>query len=167
MGWSFGGLYAAYAIQHLHEYVAAQVGDPAQWNIVEYALAGEFWRNLADLQFGGPPNSHNVQNYIAYDPVADGKRAHGPILFEFVRHNPGAGQLLGEWRDAGSEVEAFAYRDSVHWLNVPAEARLSRERNLDWAKVNLLGPQAVSAAELRRVGLTVPVSGWWSRRRPA
>ena len=166
MGWSFGGLFAVFAIQRLHEYVAAEVGDPAQWNATEYALGGAFWRHFQNLEFGGPPNRRYVKRYLELDPVADGQRAHGPILFEFVRRNPDAGQLLNELREAGSEVEAFVYRDSIHWLNVPGEARLSRERNLDWAKLNLLGPKSVSAAELRRAELTMPVSGWWTHKTP-
>ena len=100
------------------------------------------------------------------EPVAaaDGKPAHGPILLEFCARNPVVGQFLEEWRAVGTQVQAFVYHRSVHWLNVPAEARVSRERNLDWAKLNLLGPQSVSPVELRKVGLVVPAHGWWTHR---
>ncbi len=164
MGWSFGGLYAAHAIQKLHEYVAAQVGDPAVWNTTGYALADGMLQSGFDFSFGGPPIRRYIDRYLMLDPVADGRPANGPILLEFVSRNPDAGQFLEEWRAVGTEVEAFVYHHSVHWLNVPTEARISRERNFDWAKLNLFGPQSVSPAELRRVGLTVPKNGWWTRR---
>lgn len=164
MGWSFGGLYAAHAIQRLHEYVAAQVGDPAAFNSTEYALAGGLLDNAIDWALGGPPTRRYIGHYLTLDPAADGKTANGPILLEFVSRNPDAGQFLQEWRAVGTQVEAFVYRRSVHWLNVPAEAVISRARNLDWAKLNLFGPQSVSPAELRKVGLTVPANGWWSHR---
>lgn len=164
MGWSFGGLYAAHAIQRLHEYVAAQVGDPAAFNSTEYALAGGLLDNAIDWTLGGPPTRRYIDHYLTLDPAADGRPSNGPILLEFVSRNPDAGQLLQEWRADGTQVEAFVYRHSVHWLNVPAEAKISRARNLDWAKLNLFGPQSVSPAELRKVGLTVPENGWWSHR---
>ncbi len=165
MGWSQGGLVSAFAIQDLHQFVAAQVGDPEEWTITSFSLGSAAWRRFLERQFGGPPDRRYVNRYLAYDPVSDGQPARGPILFEFVSRNVAEGQFLEEWRAAGSHVEAFAYRNSNHTLNVPAEAKISRERNLDWAKLNLLGPQSVSRAQLRRVGLTVPVNGWWSRGR--
>lgn len=164
MGWSFGGLYAAHAIQSLREYVAAQVGDPAAYNVMQYGLSNAFWRNISAWYFGGPPVGRYLDNYRYMDPAGDGKPAHGPILFEFVSRNPDAGQYLEEWRAVGTEVEAFAYRRSVHWLSVPAEARISRLRNLYWAKLNLFGPQSVTRAELSSVGLTVPARGWWNAK---
>lgn len=164
MGWSFGGLFVAHAIQRLPMYVAAQVGDPAQYNVTAFGLGGEYWRNQSDIFFGGPPTGRYLSRYQYFDPVGDGRPAMGPILFEFVSRNPDAGQLLEEWRSAGTEVEAFAYRRSVHWLSVPAEARISRLRNLLWAKLNLLGPGAVTKQQLRRVGLTIPRHGWWNAR---
>lgn len=164
MGWSFGGLFAADAIQSLHEYVAAQVGDPAAYDVTQYALSNEFWRHISDRYFGGPPVGRYLDRYEYMDPAGDGKPAHGPILFEFVSNNPGAGQLLEEWRAVGTDVEAFAYRHSTHSLTVPAEAHISRLRNLYWAKLNLLGPESVTATELRSVGLTVPANAWWNAR---
>ena len=163
MGWSQGGLIAAFAIQDLHQFVAAQVGDPQEWTITSFSLGSAAWRRVIERQFGGPPDRRYIKRYLDFDPVSDGRPAHGPILFEFVSRNVPEGQFLQEWRAAGTYVEAFAYRDSDHTLNVPAEAKISRERNLDWAKLNLLGPQSVSSAELHRVGLTIPVNGWWSR----
>ena len=165
MGWSFGGLFAADAIQSLHEYIAAQVGDPAAYNITQYALSNVFWRHISDRYFGGPPVGRYLERYEYMDPAGDGKSALGPILYEFVSNNPGAGQLLEEWRAVGTEVEAFAYRHSAHALTVPAEAHISRLRNLYWAKMNLLGPQSVTTAELHAVGLTVPANAWWVSRR--
>ena len=165
MGWSQGGLVAAFAIQDLHEFVAAQVGDPEEWTITSFALGNAMVRRFLERQFGGPPDRRYIERYLDFDPISDGRPAHGPILFEFVRRNVAEGQFLEEWRAVGTHVEAFAYRNSNHALNVPAEAKISRERNLDWAKLNLLGPQSVSRAELRRVGLTIPVNGWWSRGR--
>jgi hypothetical protein len=162
MGWSFGGLFAAHAIQSLHDYVAAQVGDPAAYNVMQYGLGNAFWRDILRWNLGGPPVARYLANYRYMDPAGDGRAAHGPILFEFVSRNPDAGELLQEWRAVGTDVEAFAYRRSVHWLSVPAEARISRLRNLYWAEINLLGPQSVTAAQLRSVGLTVPRKGWWS-----
>ena len=169
MGWSFGGLFVAHAIQSLPDYVAAQVGDPASYTITEYGLGNEYWRHVAAGFFGGPPVGPYLQRYAYFDPAGSGKPAQGPILFEFVSRNPGAGQLIQEWQAVGTEVEAFAYRRSVHWLSVPAEARISRARNLDWAKINLLGPASVTARQLRRVGLTLPKRGWWnvSREKPS
>lgn len=166
MGWSHGGLIAAFAIQKLPEFVAAQVGDPQEWNVATYAIANRWWRNSMKGVFGGPPVRQYISRYLDFDPVADGRPANGPILFEFVSRNPTVGQFLAEWRAVGTSVEAFAYHRSIHWLNVPAEASISRERNLDWAELNLFGPQSVSAAELRRVGLTVPKDGWWTRVHP-
>lgn len=164
MGWSFGGLFAAHAIQSLHGYVAAQVGDPAVYNVMQYGLGNAFWRDILRWNLGGPPVGRYLDNYRYMDPAGDGRAAHGPILFEFVSRNPDAGQFLQEWRGVGTYVEAFAYRRSVHWLSVPAEARISRLRNLYWAKINLLGPQAVTATQLRSVGLTVPPRGWWNAK---
>jgi hypothetical protein len=161
MGWSFGGLFAAHAIQSLPEYVAAQVGDPAAYDVTQYGLSNAFWRSISDWSFGGPPVAQYLKRYQFYDPVGDGKPAHGPILFEFASRNPGAGQLLEEWHAVGTDVEAFAYRYSPHALTVPAEARVSRLRNLYWAELNLLGPTAVTDSELHSVGLTRPRSGWW------
>ena len=167
MGWSFGGLFAAHAIQTLPTYVAAQIGDPAQYNVTAFGLGGEYWRNQSDIFFGGPPTGRYLSRYQYLDPVGDGRPAMGPILLEFVSRNPDAGQLLEEWRAAGTEVEAFAYRRSVHWLNVPAEAQISRLRNLYWAKLNLFGPDAVTKSQLRRVGLTIPQHSWWNARATA
>jgi pimeloyl-ACP methyl ester carboxylesterase len=164
MGWSFGGLFAAHAIQTLPEYVAAQVGDPAAYNVTAYGLYDEFWRTVSRWSFGGPPVGRYIQHYVFVDPAGDGKPAQGPILLEFVSRNPDAGQFIEEWRAVGTQVEAFAYRRSVHWLNVPAEARISRLRNLYWAKLNLFGPQAVTPAQLHSVGLTVPAQGWWTAK---
>ena len=161
MGWSFGGLFAAHAIQSLPEYVAAQVGDPAAYDVTQYGLSNEFWRSISDWYFGGPPVARYLRRYQLFDPVGDGKPANGPILFEFASRNPGAGQLLEEWRSVGTDVEAFAYRHSPHALTVPAEARVSRLRNLYWAELNLLGPKAVTESELHSVGLTRPRAGWW------
>ena len=162
MGWSFGGLFAAHAIQSLHDYVAAEVGDPATYNMMQYGLGNAFWRNILRWNLGGPPVGRYLDNYRYMDPSGDGRAAHGPILFEFVSRNPDAGQFLQEWRAVGTDVEAFAYRRSVHWLSVPMEARISRVRNLYWAELNLLGPQAVTPAQLRSVGLTIPLKGWWN-----
>jgi hypothetical protein len=161
MGWSFGGLFAAHVIETDPEYVAAQVGDPADWTIAGYALGNEHWRNVSQWGLGGPPIDGNIKNYVAMDPVGSGMRPKGPILLEFVSQNPAVGQLFEEWRAVGANVEAFVYRHSVHWLNVPAEARVSRLRNLYWAKLNLLGPKAVTAQQLHSVGLEMPKSGWW------
>lgn len=163
MGWSRGGLVAAFAIQRLHQFVAAQVGDPQEWTITSFSLGSATWRRFLTRELGGAPDRRYIGRYLDFDPVSDGRPAKGPILFEFVRRNIPEGQFLQEWRAAGTDVEAFAYRNSDHWLNVPVEAKISRERNLDWAKLNLLGPKSVTSAELRRVGLTVPVNGWWSR----
>lgn len=162
MGWSFGGLFAAHAIQSLHDYVAAQVGDPAAYNVTQYGLSNDFWRDISGWFFGGPPVGRYLRRYQYMDPAGDGKPAHGPILFEFVSRNPDAGQFLEEWRAVGTDVEAFAYHRSVHWLSVAAEARVSRQRNLDWAELNLFGPHAVKSSELARVGLTIPSTGWWN-----
>ena len=162
MGWSFGGLFAAHAIQVLPTYVAAQVGDPADYNVTAFGLGGDYWRSQSRIILGGPPTGRYLKNYQYFDPVGNGHAAMGPVLLEFVSRNPDVGQLLEEWRAAGTEVEAFAYRRSVHWLNVPAEARISRLRNLYWARLNLLGPDAVTAQQLRSVGLTIPRHGWWN-----
>ncbi len=156
MGWSFGGLFAADAIERLHQYVAAEVGDPADYNVTEFALGGALWRRESAIFFGGAPVGKNIWRYQYFDPVGTGKPANGPILLEFVSRNPDAGQLLQEWKATGTTVEAFAYRRSVHWLSVPAEARISRMRNFYWAELNLLGPSAVSPALLDSVGLSVP-----------
>lgn len=164
MGWSFGGLFAAHAIQSLHEYVAAQVGDPAAYNVTQYGLGNAFWRYISGWYFGGPPVGRYLKRYRYIDPAGDGKPAQGPILFEFVSRSPDAGQYLEEWRAVGTDVEAFAYRKSVHWLSVPAEARISRLRNLYWAKLNLLGPRSVTSAQLTSVGLSVPAKGWWNAK---
>ena len=164
MGWSWGGLIASFAMQKSHQFVAAQVGDPQDWTTVQYAMNDAWGWRMLDSVFGGPPDQKYIAHYLALDPVADGKPAHGPILFEFVRRNLPEGQFLSEWRAAGTDVQAFAYRNSIHWLDVPAEARISRARNFDWARLNLLGPHSVSCAELRRVGLTVPATGWWTSR---
>ena len=153
LGWSFGGLFAADAIQKLHRYVAAEVGDPADYNVTEFALGGSFWRLQSKLFFGGAPIGRNLERYQHFDPSGTGKAANGPILFEFVSRNPDAGQFLEEWKATGTSVEAFAYRRSVHWLSVPEEAKISRKRNLYWAELNLLGPKAVSPVLLRSVGL--------------
>lgn len=161
MGWSFGGLFAAHAIQSLPEFVAAQVGDPAAYDVTQYGLSNAFWRSVSNWYFGGPPVAHYLKRYQFFDPAGDGKPAHGPILFEFASRNPGAGQLLEEWHAVGTDVEAFAYRYSPHALTVPAEARVSRLRNLYWAELNLLGPTAVTDSELHSVGLTRPRAGWW------
>ncbi|MGC8517680.1 MAG: alpha/beta hydrolase family protein [Steroidobacteraceae bacterium] len=165
MGWSFGGLFAAHAIQVLPNFVAAQVGDPADYNVTAFGLGDDYWRNQSRMVLGGPPSGRFLRHYQFFDPVGDGNAATGPILLEFVSRNPDVGQLLEEWRAAGADVEAFAYRRSVHWLNVPAEARMSRLRNLYWAKLNLLGPDAVTARQLRRVGLTIPLHGWWNGKK--
>lgn len=162
LGWSFGGLFAAHAIQSIHGYVAAQVGDPADYNVAAYALGNDLWRGQSRVFFGGPPVGRYLSRYQFVDPVGNGRAPAAPILLEFVSRNPDVGQLLEEWRGVGAEVEAFAYRRSIHWLNVPGEARISRLRNLYWARLNLFGPQSVSQAALRRVGLTIPAKGWWS-----
>lgn len=161
MGWSFGGLFAAHAIQSLPEYVAAEVGDPAAYDVTQYGLSNEFWRSISDWYFGGPPVAQYLKRYQLFDPAGDGRPAHGPILYEFASRNPGAGQLLEEWRAVGTDVEAFAYRRSPHALTVRAEARVSRLRNLYWAELNLLGPRAVSDSDLHSVGLSRPPAGWW------
>lgn len=163
MGWSFGGLFVAHAMQDLDEYVAAQVGDPATYNTTAYALGNAEWRAISDWTFGGPPTRKNISHYLDFDPAADGHPSSGPILLEFVSRNLDAGQYLEEWRALGTEVEAFAYRHSIHSLNVPSEARISRMRNLYWAKMNLFGPQSVTCEQLRSVGLSVPKTGWWSK----
>ena len=175
MGWSFGGLFAAHAIESLPEYAAAEVGDPAAYDVTQYGLSNDFWRSISDWYFGGPPVAQYLKRYQFFDPAGSGKPAHGPILFEFASRNPGAGQLLEEWRAVGTDVEAFAYRHSPHALTVPAEARVSRLRNLYWAELNLVGPKAVTDSELRSVGLKRPRAGWWmakaahvnARPRPA
>ncbi len=171
MGWSFGGLFAAHAIQTLREYSAAEVGDPAAYNVTQFALGNNFVRQTMIEFFGGPPVGRFLPRYRLMDPAGDGRAANGPVLFEFVSRNPGAGQFVEEWRSVGTEVEAFAYRHSVHALNVPAEANLSRLRNLYWTKLNLFGPRSVTASELKSVGLNVPDHGWWNskwdRERPA
>ncbi|MDA8348067.1 MAG: hypothetical protein M0038_04565 [Pseudomonadota bacterium] len=159
MGWSFGGMFAADAIERLHQYVAAEVGDPADYNVTEYALGGSLWRRESSIFFGGAPVGKNIRRYEYFDPAGSGKPANGPVLLEFVSRNPDAGQLLEEWKATGTTVEAFAYRRSVHWLSVPAEARISRKRNLYWAELNLLGPSAVSRAQLNSVGLSIPKEG--------
>lgn len=163
MGWSFGGLFVSHAIQDLREYVAAQVGDPAAYNTMAYALYDNMWSQNSDMWFGGPPIRRYMSHYLRFDPSADGRAANGPILLEFVSDNFDAGQYIREWHAVGTDVEAFAYRRSVHWLNVPAEAAVSKLRNLYWAKMNLFGPRSVSCAELRNVDLTVPKAGWWNR----
>lgn len=165
MGWSHGGLIAAHAIQKVGGFVAAQVGDPAQWVSGSYGDGNWWWRRFMNAIFGGPPDRQYMNRYLDFDPVADGKPARGPILFEFVAIDATAGQYLEEWRAAGTQVEAFAYHRSLHVLTIPEEAKISRERNLDWAKLNLLGPKSVSAAELRRAGLTLPANGWWTRSK--
>ena len=156
MGWSFGGMFAADAIERLHQYVAAEVGDPADYNVTEYALGGALWRRESSIFFGGAPVAKNIMRYQYFDPAGSGRPANGPVLLEFVSRNPDAGQLLEEWKATGTTVEAFAYRRSVHWLSVPAEARISRKRNLYWAELNLLGPSSVSPAQLASVGLSIP-----------
>ncbi len=164
MGWSFGGLFAAHVIEVDPAYVAAQIGDPANWNSTEFSLGNSLWRTVSRWGFGGPPVRHFIMNYVDMDPAGSGLPPHGPVLVEFVSRNPAAGQLLEEWRAAGAELESFVYRHSFHWLNVPAEARISRLRNFYWAKLNLLGPQSVTSAQLRSVGLSVPAKGWWTAR---
>lgn len=164
-GWSFGGLFAAHAIESDPTFVAAQVGDPAEWDVAGYALGNGQWRVMSKWGMGGPPVGINAANYLALDPVGAGAPPLGPVLLEFVSRHPAVGQLIQEWRGVGANLEVFAYRRSVHWLNVPAEARISRTRNLYWAKLNLLGPGSVTEAELRRVGLTVPANGWWDEKR--
>ena len=162
MGWSFGGLFAAHVIEDDPEYVAAQIGDPADWTVAGYALGNEYWRNISRWGLGGPPIGNAIRNYVAMDPVGSGRRPLGPVLLEFVSQNPAVGQLFEEWRAVGANVEAFVYRRSVHWLNVPAEARISRLRNLYWAELNLLGPKSVTDRQLRSVDLKVPRAGWWN-----
>ena len=156
MGWSFGGMFAADAIERLHEYVAAEVGDPADYNVTEFALGGSLWRRESAIFFGGAPVGKNILRYQYFDAAGTGRPANGPVLLEFVSRNPDAGQMLQEWEATGTTVEAFAYRRSVHWLSVPAEARISRKRNLYWAELNLLGRGAVSPALLQSVGLSMP-----------
>lgn len=156
MGWSSGGFLAAQIIGRSCRFVAAEVGDPAAWNITGYALGNAAWRGFANSVFGGPPDAQYAKNYLDFDPAGSGRPPAGPILLEYVSRNLDAGQYLEEWRATGAYVEAFAYHYSVHMLNVPAEAKLSRERNLAWAQLNLLGPASVSASTLRRLGLAVP-----------
>ncbi len=156
MGWSWGGFIAAHAIEDGCQFVAAEVGDPAGWNQSSYALGNGAYRDWAAWVFGGPPAGRFVQNYIAFDPVGSGLRPKGPVLLEFVSWNFQVGQMLEEMRGVGGYVEAFAYHHSVHYLNVPAEAAISRRRNLAWAKINLLGPGHVSVRALSALGLSVP-----------
>jgi hypothetical protein len=158
MGWSHGGLIAAQAIQRSCKFVAAEVGDPAAWNITAYSLENEEYRDFLTWLFGGPPVGRWLKNYLAFDPVPTGSPPNGPILFEYVARHPEAGQYLQEWRGVGASVQAFAYHRSVHYLNVRAEARLSRARNLAWAKLNLLGPQSVPERTLKSLQLSVPPS---------
>lgn len=160
-GWSFGGLFAAHVIEHDPTFVAAQIGDPAEWDVAGYALGNEQWRVMSKWGMGGPPVGSNAANYLRLDPVGTGAPPTGPVLVEFVSRHPAVGQLIQEWRGVGAKLEVFAYRRSVHWLNISAEARISRARNLYWAKLNLLGPGSVTVAELRSVGLTIPQNGWW------
>lgn len=156
MGWSWGGFIAAHAIESSCQFKAAEVGDPAQWNETSYSLGNDWWRTYLDSIFGGPPDARNIANYLAFDPAASGKPPKGPILFEFVSRNVDAGQYIEDWRAVGADVEAFAYHHSWHPLNVPAEAHISRERNLAWAELNLLGVKKVPAATLSRLGIVVP-----------
>lgn len=156
MGWSWGGLIAAHAIENSCRFVAAQTGDPADWNITAYALGDAWSRYDMDDTLGGPPEGRSLGNYLAFDPMRSGLPPKGPIMLEYMVNNLPVGQYLAEWRAAGAYVEAFAYHHSVHWLNIPAEAKISQERNLAWAKLNLLGPRSVSPAALRRLDLTVP-----------
>lgn len=164
MGWSFGGLFGARVIDRDSTYVAAEIGDPAEWSVAGYALGNEQWRVMSRWGLGGPPVGRFFKNYLRLDPVGSGAAPRGPVLVEFVSRHPAVGQLIQEWRGVGAKLEVFAYRRSVHWLNVQAEARISRLRNLYWAKLNLLGPRSVTETELRKVQLTVPANGWWSRK---
>lgn len=164
LGWSFGGMFAARVIEHDPTFVAAQIGDPAEWDVTGYALGNEQWRVMSKWGMGGPPVGGTVANYVKLDPVGGGARPLGPVLLEFVSRHPAVGQLIQEWRGIGAKLEVFAYRRSVHWLNIPAEGRVSRKRNLYWAKLNLFGPGSVTKSELRSVGLTVPKNGWWNRK---
>lgn len=156
MGWSWGSLIAAHAIEDSCRYVAAEAGDPATWNITAYAIGDKFVRTYLEFLFGGPPDRRYIDNYLAFDPSESGLPPKGPIMFEFVSRDIGAGQYLQEWRGEGAYVEAFVYHYSPHALTVPSEARLSQERNLAWAKFNLLGAQSESPQALQRLGLSAP-----------
>jgi hypothetical protein len=158
LGWSWGGLLAAHAVEKSCEFVAAEIGDPPAWNEAEFALGNASWRYWNNWYFGGPPNDKYIGNYLTFDPMHSGAPPNSPILFEFVSRNLSAGQYLEEWRAAGAYVEAFGYHRSEHYLNVSAEASMSRERNLAWAKINLLGASSVSGRTLVRLGLSVPPS---------
>lgn len=156
MGWSWGGFVAAHVIEESCRFVAAEVGDPASYNVASYALNNATWRDYANALFGGPPDARYIKNYMAFDPESSGAPPKGPILLEFVSRNLDAGQYLEEWRAAGAYVEAFAYHFSPHALSVPAEAKISRERNLLWAELNLLPKHRPAPADLSAAGLTVP-----------
>jgi len=158
MGWSWGGFIAAHAIEHSCRFRAAEIGDPAQWNAASYGLYGPLGRALDNGLFGGPPYGKYLANYESFDPMHSGKVPDGPILFEFVSRNVNAGQYLEEWRAAGTSLEAFAYHYSVHALTVKDEARISRRRNLAWAKLNLLGSASVPPSALSQLGLSVPAA---------
>jgi hypothetical protein len=158
MGWSWGGFVASHVIQDSCRFVAAEVGDPAAYNETSYAIYNATWRGYANALFGGPPDTQYIKNYVAFDPEGSGAPPKGPIMLEFVSRNLDAGQYLEEWRAAGADVEAFAYHFSPHVLTVPAEASVSRKRNLLWAEVNLLPEHGPTATELAAVGLTAPPS---------
>jgi len=156
MGWSWGGLLAAHAVERSCDFVAAEIGDPAYWNETGYSLYNAAARDWDDWLFGGPPSDKYIGNYLAFDPMHSGKRPHAPILFEFVSRDVAAGQYLEEWRASGADVQAFVYNRSFHFLNVASEAAISRERNLAWAKINLFGRKSVSPRVLADLGLTMP-----------
>lgn len=156
MGWSWGGFIAAHAIENSCKFVAAVVGDPARWDSTAYALENSQYRGFLELLFGGPPDDRYMANYLAFDPAHSGRPPKGPVMLEIVGSNVEAGQYFEEWKGVGAYMEAFAYHHSVHFLNVPAEARLARARNLAWAKVNLLGRGSVPVGTLRTLGLSVP-----------
>jgi len=158
MGWSWGGFIAAHAIESSCQFRAAEVGEPAQWNASSYGLYGPLWRYWEDGVFGGPPYQKYIANYERFDPMHSGAVPKGPILFEFVSQDVEAGQYLEEWRAAGTSLQAFAYHYSIHALTVKDEARISRRRNLAWAKLNLLGPASVPRNELSQLGLSVPAA---------
>jgi hypothetical protein len=168
MGWSWGAFIAAHAINSCR-FVAAEVGDPVGRTITSFALGAAAWSRSGGMEyseFGGPPDERYIGNYLAIDPERFGTTPKGPIMLEFVSRNLDPWEYLNEWSAVGAYVEAFAYHYSVHTLNVPAEAKVSRARNLAWAKLNLLGPGSVSAHTLKRLGLTVPPRSAYRCQRP-
>ncbi|MDB5582300.1 MAG: prolyl oligopeptidase family protein [Bradyrhizobium sp.] len=154
MGWSYGGFLAAHYATLSTTTVAASIGEPAQWGISGYILGDAGYRRYLEGWFGGPPNRTFVDRYLDFIPSGGGLRPTARLMLEM---NSGGSLPVLEyktyWLNAGADLRTFVYPDAGHVFSRPDQILISRQRNLAWAKLNLLGNESASEVELRRVGL--------------